>query len=685
MRRRTARYTRFLVICTIIGSVGSASAQDPPDDEPGSPPSVEAPPQRDAHHPHGHDSHDVEKLVVTGNPIPHDRDELAIPVDRLDREEILDDLGATLGETLSSQPGIATTGFTAGASRPVIRGQDAFRTEVAEDGLPSQDVSRESPDHAVPINPLAVERIEVVRGPATLRYGGGATAGVVNAITHRIPDEKPDAAIVGDIFGALDSVSDRRDLSAVLKGEVGPVAWHLDGLVRRADDYEIPTGGRQQGTFVDAYSAAGGASWFIGESGRVGASYSRFQSNYGIPEEGEKAEIDMYANRVQFEGDWFTPVAGVREVRVRGAYTDYRHDELVDGVTGQIYRNDQFDGRLELLHEELYGFHGAVGLTGRTRDFRAGGEAGEFMAPAQTTQVAGYLYEEREIVHGLVAEFGARIEGTSVRGTPYLSTQERTRSFLPVSSSLGLVVDPSNGLTVGILGAISQRAPAETELFARGPHEATETFEIGDPNLDEETAYTGEVRVAYATDRLRIEAAGFVTYYDGYIYGDLTGNTVGGIDELLFIARSSLFAGTEVELDVDLLEALGGVFGVDAQMDYVRARFTSGTNRNVPRIPPIRWGANLYYRGDWVRARFGFLRTQGQDAVSDNETPTSGFTFLNATFTLDLSPWFPRVPVEFIVQGTNLLDQKGRNVVSFTADEVLLPGRNVRGAIRVGF
>ncbi|MEE2679012.1 MAG: TonB-dependent receptor [Myxococcota bacterium] len=669
----------------IVGFVGPASAQGQADDDPGSPPSVEPGPEQDAHHPHGHDSHDVEKVVVTGNPIAHDRDELAIPVDRLDRDEILDDLGATLGETLVRQPGVATTGFTAGASRPVIRGQDAYRTEVTEDGLPTQDVSRESPDHAVPVNPLAVERIEVVRGPATLRYGGGATAGVVNAITHRIPDKKPGVAIAGEVFGALDSVSDRRDLSAMLEGEVGPVAWHLDGLVRRADDYEIPTGGRQQGTFVDAYSAAGGASWFIGESGRVGASYSRFQSDYGIPEEDEDAKIDMYANRVQFEGDWFAPVTGVREVRVRGAYTDYRHDEIVEGVTGQTYRNDQFDGRFELLHEELYGFHGALGLTGGTRDFRAGGEAGEFMAPAQTTQVAGYLYEEREIIHGLVAEFGARIEGTDVRGTPYLATQERTRSFLPVSGSLGLVVDPSNGVTIGILGAISQRAPAETELFARGPHEATATFEIGDPDLDEETAYTGEIRVAYETDRLRIAAAGFVTYYDGYIFGNLTGGTIEGLDELRFGARSSLFAGTEVELDIDLFDALGGVFGVDAQMDYVHARFTSGVNRNVPRIPPIRWGANLFYRGDWVRARFGFLRTQAQDAVSDDETPTSGFTFLNASFTLDLSPWFARVPVEFIVQGTNLLDQKGRNVVSFTADEVLLPGRNVRGAIRVRF
>lgn len=679
MRRQKTAHKSLLVLSILIGFACPAAAQVLPVGDPG------ASSARDAHHPHGHDEHDVERVVVTGIPLVHDRDELAIPVDRLNREEVLDGLGATLGETLSTKPGIATTGFTAGASRPVIRGQDAFRTEVTEDGLPTQDVSRESPDHAVPVNPLAAQRIEVVRGPATLRYGGGATAGVVNAITHRIPDELPGMAIAGAVFGALDSVSDRRDLSVVLDGGVGPVAWHVDGLVRRADDYEIPTGGYQNGTFVDAFSVAAGASWFIGESGRIGASYSRFQSDYGIPEEDEDAEIDMYANRVQFEGDWFTPVSGVREVRLRGAYTDYSHDEVVAGLTGQTYENNQFDGRLELLHHELSGFHGAIGFTGRVRDFEARGEAEEFLAPSHTTQVAGYLFEERELLHGLVVEFGARVEGNRVRGTPFLATSEQTRNFLPVSGSVGFVLEPRTELTLGIVGAVSQRAPAETELFARGPHEATGTFEIGDPNLDEETAYTGEIRIGFENDRVRIAAAGFLTYYDDYIFGDLTGVTIGGFEERLFVTRNALFAGTEVEFDFDLFEALGGVFGLDAQMDYVRARFTSGMDRNVSRIPPIRWGVNLFYRGDWVRARFGFLRTQAQDSVSEDETPTAGFTFLNATFTLDLSPLFARVPVEFVLQGTNLLDQNARNVVSFKADEVLLPGRNIRGAVRMRF
>jgi iron complex outermembrane receptor protein len=649
-------------------------------------------PARDAHHDDHDASHRIERIVVTGTPIEHDRDELAVPVDRIDRRELLGDLGATLGESLASQPGIATSGFTGGASRPVIRGQDAFRTQVTEDALSTQDVSRESPDHAVPVNPLAVERVEIVRGPATLRYGGGASAGVVNAITNRVPDELLGAVVTGEVFGAIDTVAERRDVALALDGGVGPVGWHLDALLRRSDDYEIPTGGRQNGTFADAFSGSIGGAYFFGDVGRFGVAYTRFDSDYGVPEEDEDASIDMTTNRWRFEGDWFAPATKIRELRVRGVYTDYEHDEKVEGVVGQTFRNNQFDGRLELLHEEIFGFLGALGVTGETRDLEALGEAEEYLAPSNTTSAALYIFEERALSADLVAELGFRVEGSLVEGTPFGATRVRDRSFVPLSGSLGLVYTPREDLSLGFVAGASQRAPAAVELFARGPHEATGTFEIGDPNLDPETSYTAELRGAFERERLRLEVAGFVTAYDDYVFGQLTGLTVdeegndpGALDQLFYRARNAVFAGTEVSANVDLFDALGGSFGVDAQMDYVRARFTSGSDRNVPRIPPIRWGANLSYRGAWLLGRFGFLRTQDQPDVSSFENPTDAFTFLNASLTLLLSPLYPRVPVEIGLQGLNLLDAKGRNVVSFKADEVLLPGRNIRATLRVRF
>ena len=655
----------------------------------------------DAHHSGSATDHDV--VVVTGTPLEHDRDELAIPVDRVDREELLQTLGATIGDTLATRPGIATTGFTGGAGRPVIRGQDAFRTEVTEDGLPTQDVSRESPDHAVPVNPLSVERFEIVRGPATLRYGGGASAGVVNAITNRVPDRMPDSPFTGQVFSLFDSVANRHDVGVDVNGGVGPVAWHVDGLYRSADDYAIPTGGVQNGTFVDAWSVSGGLSYFIGESGRIGAAYSHFDSEYGIPEEDEDAFIDMRANRVRFEADWYEPVSGLREVRVRGSYTDYTHDEIVVGEgVGQTFNNDQFDGRLELVHEPLFGFLGAFGVTGRTRDFEALGEAAEFLAPSDTTSVAGYFFEERELLPQLVGEFGFRVEGTVVAGTPCGAAEapcdggrKVDRSFVPISGSAGFVYTPREDLTVGLLGVAAQRAPDAVELFARGPHEATGTYEVGSPGLDEETSYTGELRITFARARFRLEAAGFFTHYDDYIFGQLTGRRVNEegetgmadseLDELLYVTRNANFYGAEVLGSADLFDALRGTFGVDAQFDVVRARFSSGSNRDVPRIPPIRWGAYLTYRGDWARGRFGFLRTERQNHVGRFLETTDAFTFLNFSMTLSLAPLYARVPIEFTLQGINMLDRKARNVVSFNADELLLPGRNVRGTINIRF
>ncbi len=663
-----------------------------PEEETPEPDAAATAPAADVHHAADDATHATENIIVTATPLEHDKDELAQPVNRIDREQLLRDLGPTIGETLVTTPGIATTGFSAGASRPVIRGQDAFRTEMLEDGLSTQDVSRESPDHAVPVNPLSIERLEVVRGPAMVRYGSGAAGGVVNAITNRVPDRLTDTLVSGELFGSVDSVANRRDVSLKLDGSVGPVAWHIDGLLRDTDDYGIPGGGSQNGTFVDAFAGSAGASYFFGESGRVGFAYSRFESDYGIPEEDEDVKIDMKSNRYRFEGDWSPPIQGIRELRVRGSYTDYEHDEKVEGVTGQTYDNQQFDGRAEMLHGELFGFIGALGFTGRYRAFEALGEAFEFLAPTQTWSFAGYFFEEVQLAAPLVLELGFRLEGTNHEGTPFGETRLRDRRFVPVSGSVGLVYTPREDLTIGLVGAVSQRAPAVVELFARGPHEATGTFEIGNPDFDEETSFTGELRATFERDRYRIDVSGFYNYYDDYIFAQLTGNLVdeegdpgGDLEELFYRDRNAFFAGAEVAARADLFDVLWGTFGVEGQFDYVRARFTSGSDRNVPRIPPIRWGVNVNYRDDWVTGRFGFIRTERQTDVSNFEESTDDFTFLNLTLTLSLAKLYERVPVQFTFQALNLLDSRARNVVSFNAQELLLPGRNFRGGVRVRF
>ena len=203
-------------------------------------------------HEHGDEHEPIETIIITGSPLSHERGELATRVDRLTREQIVQELRSTLGETVGNLPGVTNSGFTAGASRPVIRGQDAYRTEVLESGLSTQDVSRLSPDHAIPVNPIAVQAIEVVRGPGVLRYGGGATAGVVNAITNRIPAKPIDEAIRGNTLGVYQDNGQGGDFNGLLEGGVGDLAWHLDGLYRKADDYENGSGDKQTGTDTES-------------------------------------------------------------------------------------------------------------------------------------------------------------------------------------------------------------------------------------------------------------------------------------------------------------------------------------------------------------------------------------------------------------------------------------------------
>jgi iron complex outermembrane receptor protein len=653
-------------------------------------------------HDHAHSDHDsTETIVVTATPLEHDRDELSVPVDRVDREEILDHLGSTLGETLSHLPGVATTGFTAGASRPVIRGQDAYRTEVLEDGLRTQDVSRESPDHAVAVNPLAAQRIEIVRGPATLRYGGGASAGVVNVITNRIPDAlNKEDGVSGEIYGGIGLLANERDLAASLDGTKGDFAFHADGLFRRSNDYAIPNDNRphiQSGTETESWVGSVGGAYVV-EGGRFGASYTRLDSDYGLPEEGESVAIDMHADRFRFEGDLFDPVRGIQEIRVRGVYTDYEHDEAVEGVVGQTYRNKEFDGRIEVLHEPIAGFTGAVGFHAQDRDFEGEGEAAEFLSPTDRYSFALYVFEERPLLESLNLEAGFRVEQTKIQGTD-ASDLNRERHFTALSGALGLVLAPREGWTIGANGSISQRAPSQVELLARGAHEATGTFEIGDADLDLETAFTGDFRVEFSNERGRIEWASFVTHYQNYVFAGFDGvqvNEEGNapapgddlFDRLFYGDRDALFYGFEVAGDVDLFEFDRGTLGIDGRFDYVRARFDQnapiGGSQDLPRITPIRWGAGVFFQGAVADARIGFVRTESQDDAGDFETNTKSFTYLNASINYEID-FVEDVPISLSVVARNLTDVRGRNHVAFNKDEVLLPGRSIRFGLRARF
>jgi iron complex outermembrane receptor protein len=630
------------------------------------------------------DHEHVESIVVTVSPLARAADELAVPVTVVDREHLLEHVGSTLGETLELEPGITTSGFAPGASRPIIRGQNDFRVRILENGIGTHDVSVLSADHGLPINPLAQQRIEVVRGPATLRYGGGAIAGVVNAINDRVPRSLPDRAIGGEVLAVYGYNGNQRDAGFLLDGGAGSFAWHVDAVSRDSTDFDLPDDpGEEPFSDTDGYSMSAGAAW-VGEGGRLGFSVARFANEYGIPAPaGDPLSIDLERERYALEADWRTPLRGVDSIVLRAALTDYDHAEIENGVeVGSTFDNREWELRAEALHTPLGRFSGALGLHLMHRDLEASGEGSELLAPSDTRGWALYLLESIELAERTMLEIGARVENTRLEGTGF-DERKRTREFHPLSGSLGLVFRPSDESSVGLTLSGTQRAPDTLELFARGPHEATETFEIGDPGLDEETSLSADLSLRLRRERWSAEWSLFYTRYEHFIFGSFSGRRVdedgnpdpGGLLELLYARNDATFYGTELSGHLDLMQHRGGVLGLDALFDFVRARLDDG---NVPRIPPIRWGAGVYYSHPRLALRLGFHRAEKQERLGDLETETGAYTFLNASLSVPLGD----SGLELSITGTNLLDEKARNHVSFKKGDVVLPGRGVRIGVR---
>ena len=665
------------------------------------------------------------------------------------REDIERTGGGTLGDLLFAKPGITGSSFAPGAaSRPIVRGLDTYRVRIQENGIGSSGVSELGEDHAVPLDPLAAERVEVVRGPATLRWGSQAIGGVVNATNNRIPDALPcppqaqprgygfpvkavgPAAMAGPCLryetrGAVTSVDDGLEGAVVLDAGAGNFAFHADAFGRRADDYRIPRypylpprdqtlpfDGRQPNSSHRSDGQSVGGS-YIFESGFVGVAVSRMASLYRVPglESTEtNTRIDMHQTKVTSRGEYRPQAGGVDAIRFWFGHTDYKHDELAneggfDGVQ-QTFTNKEQEGRVEVqltpFDLRFATLTTALGVQGMHQQLNAPGAEGGLFDPNRTTSVAGFMFNEFRLSETLRAQLAGRIEQAQVRGAvPDLFVDplvniERDRRFTPKSAAIGLLKDLPLDLVGSITAQYVERAPRAPELLSRGVHEATETFDIGNPNLRIEAAKTVEIGLRRPRGQFRFEATAFYTRYSNFIFRNLTGFTCdetidtcddpvnggagGELNQAIYSQRDATFRGGEFQSQFDLMPLAGGTFGVENQFDVVRATFTDGTN--VPRIPPVRVGGGVYWRDAHWFARVNLLHAfdQTQTATS-GETPTDGYNLLKAelTYTTPLRPNdFGARFLTLGITGNNLLNDDIRNHVSFKKDEVLMPGRGVR-------
>ena len=634
------------------------------------------------------------------------------PVTVVTRDQIERESRRSLGDLLFTKPGISASTFAPGiASRPVVRGLDNFRVRVQENGIGAQDVSELGEDHAVPIDPLAADQIEVIRGPATLRFGSQAIGGVVSSTNNRIPTFIPATGVQGRITGGFSSVDNGLDGAASVDGGGNGVAVHADAFGRRADDYATPRG-IQRNSALDAHGQSVGAS-IVGTSGFVGLAFQHYDALYRIPggeAEANGTRIDLNQDKITGKAE-VRPDSGPVEVfRLDFGASRYKHNELgrdEDGVDGvrATFRNREYEVRLEAQHVPVFTTFGkvtgALGAQFGRRNISTDGEAGTLLRPTETKTAAVYLFEELAASERLRFQAAGRVESSNVRGfaTTFPSDflpgldeppeARRRREFMPMSAAIGAIYTLPYGIAASLNAQYVERAPASPELFSRGAHDATATFEIGDPNLKKEIARTVEVGLRKADGPYRFDATGYYTRFNGFIYKRFTGVSCGDafgscgqddeLRQIVYSQRGATFTGAEIQAQLDLLPVGPGFVGVDGQYDFVRAEFDDGTF--VPRIPPHRAGAGLFYRDDRWFARVGILHAFAHTELGLLETATPDYTLLKAevSYRKALDPnAFGFKEVRVGVVGDNLLDDEVRNSASFKKDEVLLPGRTVR-------
>lgn len=639
---------------------------------------------------------DLDQVPVTGNPLGVASDDMVVPVSVLGGRELSLRRQGTLGETLNGIPGVTATQFGPNASRPIIRGLDAERVRIMQNGVGVLDASSLSFDHAVGIDPLIIEQIDVVRGPAALLYGGSAMGGVVNAIDHRIPKESLNG-YTGRAEARFGGPDNTRNGAAVVDVGNGLFALHADVYSRETSNLDIPgyavskRKSLADGTERDskgkktlnnsagfANGGAMGASWTF-DKGYLGLSYADSNNYYGTVAE-DDVKIDMNNKRTELAGEVRDLKGPIEKLKLRMAYTNYKHVELENGEVGTTFKNRGMQGSLEGTHQTFMGLNGVVGYQFQNARFMALGE--EAFVPSVTTQDQSlYLYEEYAIDKHKIT-FGGRTGETSVRSadSDNFGTGQNKR-FSPNSFALGglYTIDESWVATVNL--SHNERAPSYFELFANGPHIATGQVEVGNTSLKKERSNGIDAQLKWKSGGNSITLGAYATKFRNFIGLFNTGNDVLVDGELLpeaeFRAVPALFKGLELEGKF----ALNDEWALRVRGDYVHAKDTRN-NDYLPRISPLRLGGGLDYRlGNW-NARMDVLHAFKQNDVAENELKTDGYTNLSALVAYKLPV---KYHVELFAKANNLLNDEIREHASFLKDISPAGARSVLVGARADF
>ena len=646
----------------------------------------------------------LDKVIVTGNPLRSS--EVAAPVSVLSGDELVIRRGSSLGETLAGQPGVSSTYFGPNANRPTIRGLDGERVRMLSNSGGSMDASTLSYDHAVPIDPLLVERIEVLRGPAALFFGGSAVGGVVNAIDNRIPRD-PINRTGGAVELRLGGAERERGGAAMVETGNGRFALHVDAFGRNTSDQKVPAFTPiEDGTALPESdrvrnsasrtrgAAVGGAVFF--DKGSFGLSVDGYDSRYGTPAEPDVG-IEMKRDHVGASLELKDLAGPVRGLRANLNHTDYEHKEVeADGAVGTTFTTKGHELRVEAEHAKLGPLRGSVGVQLENFDFGALGD--EAFVPSTRTRRQGvFALEELEWSVGTLTG-GLRVERAKVSSDGDADPSDprfgppAERSFSLRSASVSNLMKLGGDWSASIALSRSERAPTSFELFANGVHVATGVYERGDANLAKERGTNLELALQWRSGKDHLRLGAFATRFKDFISLESTGATVPVVDEdgntvnvpeFAFRAVNARMNGIEVEGRKRLLDA-GYAIDLGGKLDLTRAR-NSGTGEPLPRVAPLRvlLGVDVS-RGPWG-ARAELDHAQRQNRVPATDTPTDGYTIANLSltrrFTLGDSEalWFVKL--------NNVGDTLAYSASTFQTVRGLspLPGRSLKAGVRVVF
>lgn len=701
----------------------------------------------------------MENIDVFATPLHSSSIESALPINVLSSDELRLKQASTLGETLKGELGVHSSYFGPVSSSPIIRGLDGPRVKITQNGLDVGDASRVGPDHVVSTDSSTATQIEVLRGPATLFYGSGAIGGVVNVVDSRIPTNTDNQV---DYLVKHNDVSDENEASINVNtgteiNNDAAVAFHFDAFYRESNDYKIPSSSdnheedehdgdehEEEGvnTLENSSSRAKGytvGASYIVDNGYVGFSYGYLDRKYGLPghehhdehEEDtdehdsdelihEEHEEEVYSQLKQdrfqvlsdltFDTDW------LQRLTSKFAYTDYTHQEIEEGEIGTTFKNKMFETRFDLYHKPLNDWKGALTLHYKKSDFEAIGEEA-FTPPSATTMLAMAWLEEKHFNDFLV-QVGARAEHIKLEAES-IDTHENEnlgeglneKSFSPLSTSLGIVWNYTQGYNLGLSFGYSQRAPSAGEVFSNGPHLGTSTFELGaqyqvnsntghvefsEQKVDLETSLSADFTFRKFEGDLGIVVSAFYNRIDDYYYQRNTGLTSEIFEEdhheeEMHDEHSEeeflpIYAFEQSDVDLYGIESefiyqVSSNFTAKVFGDYIRAKLTQGDN--LPRIPPLRIGTEFNYTGEKFSASLTAQRYFSQNKVANNETSTAGYTMVDA----NVNYYIDNIGDDFVVflKVDNITDVDARVHSSFLKDIAPLPARSVSLGVRGSF